>query len=250
MKHLPASTLSIIAACLLSVASNARQVEAQTIQLPVVHSIGGQVNVMVPDRGGIFLGGIGRAGSSRSSYGFGPFRGSSVGRYTEHIGISSHVYIMDLQAMDRQILDMANSCSCDNSYSRSGIAFTDFNRSGPAFQAVTPARRYFGLSNGGLNNGGLNNSGRIISSFYSSTISTNSIAAPLPARTTSSRETPKPRRSRALDPDHAWQLGQEAEQDGKMIVAKLHYQTAAQYGSVEARQRLIELGEKPVALQQ
>ena len=45
-------------------------------------------------------------------------------------------------------------------------------------------------------------------------------------------------------------VDQEAEQDGKMIVAKLHYQTAAQYGSVEARQRLIELGEKPVALQQ
>ena len=238
MKHLPATAIPVLAACLLSAVSNPRDAEAQfTVQQPVVHSIGGQFGVMVPDRGGIFLGGIGRAGSSRSSYGFGPFRGSSYGSYTEHIGISSHVFIMDLNAMDRQILDMADSGSCDSSFRHSGIAFTEFQRSGPAFRVETPARRYFGLRDNGR-----------ISSGFRAPISP--VAPPPPQTSTtsgSSGSSSTKRRSRALDPDHSWDLGQEAEEDGNMIVAKLHYQAAAQYGSQQARQRLVELGEKPVA---
>ena len=50
-----------------------------SVQQPVIQSTGGNFAVSVPDRGGILLGSISRAGVSRKSYGFPFLRGSSVG---------------------------------------------------------------------------------------------------------------------------------------------------------------------------
>ena len=196
-----------------------------TVQQPIFQSIGVQTSVVVPDRGGVILGGISRTGISRSSYGFGPFRGSSVGRFTQHSSLSAHPYVMDLREMDRQILEMAGSSAGTSALRHSGIVFTEFDRAAPAFRAATPARRYFGTSHD---------------------LSVSEIRPSQGA--TTPPEPSAPRRSRALNPDRAWQLGQEAEREGNMIVAKLHYQTAAHSGSVEARERLAELNGSPVAV--
>jgi hypothetical protein len=62
-----------------------------TVQQPVIQSIGGNFAVSVPDRGGILLGSISRAGESRKSYGLPFTRGSSVGRFSQRSSLSSHV---------------------------------------------------------------------------------------------------------------------------------------------------------------
>ncbi|MFT4558735.1 MAG: hypothetical protein ACI92S_004121, partial [Planctomycetaceae bacterium] len=64
-----------------------------TVQQPVIQSTGGNFAVSVPDRGGILLGSISRAGESRKSYGLPFTRGSSVGRFSQHSSLSSHVWI-------------------------------------------------------------------------------------------------------------------------------------------------------------
>jgi hypothetical protein len=93
---------------LLFSAAQVQQARAQavSVQLPrqSVFSVG--TTVSVPDRGGVFLGGVSRAASSRSSYGIGPLRsGSSVGFERSFSGASAHVYIHDLDEMDRMLLN-------------------------------------------------------------------------------------------------------------------------------------------------
>jgi hypothetical protein len=50
-----------------------------------------------------------------------------------------------------------------------------------------------------------------------------------------------------MDPVRHYRLGVEAEESGKLSLAKLHYQAAAQYGSAEGARRLRELAVQPVA---
>jgi hypothetical protein len=44
----------------------------------------------------------------------------------------------------------------------------------------------------------------------------------------------------------SYRLGVDAEESGKLSLAKLHYQAAAQYGSAEGARRLRELAAQPV----
>ncbi|MBI5758315.1 MAG: hypothetical protein HZA46_07345 [Planctomycetales bacterium] len=85
----------------------AQSAESQvSVQLPrqSVFSVG--TTVSVPDRGGVFLGGVSRVASSRSSNGIGPLRsGSSVGFERSFSGASAHVFIHDLDEMDRMLLN-------------------------------------------------------------------------------------------------------------------------------------------------
>lgn len=101
MRQITFSTASLLVLWL------APSAESQvSVQLPrqSVFSVG--TTVSVPDRGGVFLGGVSRAASSRSSYGIGPLRsGSSVGFERSHSGASAHVYIHDLDEMDRMLLN-------------------------------------------------------------------------------------------------------------------------------------------------
>lgn len=73
------------------------------VQQPVVglHSV--STTVSVPDRGGVYLGGVGSAAYGRSTAG--PFRsGYGFGMQRAHSGMSVHARIHDLSEMDRALL--------------------------------------------------------------------------------------------------------------------------------------------------
>ena len=76
------------------------------LQQPVIGQFGVQTTVSVPDRGAAYLGGLQRAGATRTS--FGPWRpGTSTGLFRDSQSITSHVTIHDFQTMDRLLLDQA-----------------------------------------------------------------------------------------------------------------------------------------------
>ena len=104
----------------------ASSASAQTVQLPVIEQIGVRTSVMVPDRGGVYLGGVKRL---REGAGFStPFGlGSSIGREVSNVGMSAHVYISDLHEMDDLILN-----SPDHGYSY-GVRFVDHGPYGGRF---------------------------------------------------------------------------------------------------------------------
>lgn len=221
-----------------------------TVQQPVIQSTGGNFAVSVPDRGGILLGSISRAGESRKSYGLPFTRGSSVGRFSQHSSLSSHVWIHDLREMDQMILDMAETdprgqkATTSAAARRAGLAWSDFQPRRGAFvenrwattRSVTersPSRFVVGT---------LNDRSRTRSTVSDRKPTTATVT---PAAASPAAETP--RRSRALDPAHSYRLGVEAEESGKLPLAKLHYLAAAQYGSTEGARRLRELEIQPVA---
>jgi len=211
----------------LTVLSFCRSSDAQTVQLPVFEQIGVQTQVVVPDRGGIYLGGVKRAREGRSSTPFG--LGSSIGRELSHTGLSAHVYISDLREMDDLILNTP-----DHGYSF-GVRFI---AAGPLSRCSRddtwpgPPRHVQSI-------------GRI--SRRPSRVSHSSLP---PSRGASGRAAirkPAPRKSEpgrlSLDADRSLRLGQQAEQDGKPGLAILHYRTAAQMGSTVARERRAALGD-------
>ena len=215
-----------------------------TVQQPVIQSTGGNFAVSVPDRGGILLGSVSRAGESRKSYGLPFTRGSSVGRFAQHSSLSSHVWIHDLREMDRMILEMAEAdprgqkATTSAATRRAGLAWSDFQ---PQRGAFVENRRPSSLplserSRSRYVVGTLNGRSRH-SSTFSGRKSTTATAPPVAVT---------PRRSRALDPVHSYRLGVEAEESGKLSLAKLHYQAAAQYGSAEGARRLRELEAQPI----
>jgi hypothetical protein len=220
-------------AALLALGSLCETSSGQTIQQPIFEQIGVQTSVMVPDRGGVYLGGVKRL--REGSGGSTPFGlGSSIGREVSNTGISAHVYISDLHEMDDLILN-----SPDHGYGF-GVRFVDpgpyYSRfsafSSPAMRAPCfvqsigrvsrmPFRDAYPppvLSSRGLSSGGRARS---------------SSTAPPP---------PKPKKT-SLGASRSLRLGQEAEKDGKDGLAILHYRTAAQFGSFVARERLTALGD-------
>jgi hypothetical protein len=83
-----------------------------TVQQPVFSNFSVSTTVSVPDRGGAYLGGVSRAGSSRRS--FGPLRsGSSFGLFRDHSAASAHVTIHDMRAMDEFLLGQAGRGAVD-----------------------------------------------------------------------------------------------------------------------------------------
>jgi hypothetical protein len=101
----------ILIALLVSAGSaSAARAQAITVQQPVigVHSV--RTTVSVPDRGTMFLGGVKRAGESRSN--FGPLRaGTSTGLFREQAGTQVRPWIHDLRAMDEAVLAEAEQRS-------------------------------------------------------------------------------------------------------------------------------------------
>jgi hypothetical protein len=213
-----------------------------TVQQPVIQSTGGNFAVSVPDRGGLLLGSISRAGESRKSYGLPFTRGSSVGRFSQRSSLSSHVWIHDLREMDRVILEMAETdpqgrrSSTSPAARRAGLAWSDYQ---PRRGVSVADRRPSSL--------------RALQSFRS-TASADRLSAGFRRTSRVSRkesgstkiEPVTAGRNRALDPDHSYRLGVDAEESGKVSLAKLHYQAAAQYGSAEGARRLRELAAQPV----
>ena len=88
------------AACLLGPLVASAQI---TVQQPVQHVFSVGTTVLVPDRGSVSLGGVGRAATGWSRYG--PFVfGSSIGQERGHVGGSAHVWIHDFDEADRRLL--------------------------------------------------------------------------------------------------------------------------------------------------
>lgn len=214
-----------------------------TVQQPVIQSIGGNFSVSVPDRGGVLLGSISRAGESRKSYGLPFTRGSSVGRFSRRSGLSSHVWIHDLREMDRLVLDMAKSDPQELRSSTSAVA----RRAGLAWSDYRPRR---GVSVEDRRPSSLLASQRFRSNSGGSSVVGRTGGSADGSRSKSTHKSIEPAtasRSRALNPDHSYRLGVEAEESGKVSLAKLHYLAAAQYGSIEGARRLRELATQPVA---
>jgi hypothetical protein len=75
----------------------------QVIQQPVVQQFSTDTVVSVPDRGNLYLGGVGSAGAARSEYGPLPW-GTAGGRFTSSSGLDVSVYIHDFEALDEALL--------------------------------------------------------------------------------------------------------------------------------------------------
>ncbi|GIW93554.1 MAG: hypothetical protein KatS3mg110_1595 [Pirellulaceae bacterium] len=95
---------------LLAAGGTFRNGLAQVVQLPVYHQFGVSTTVVVPDRGGVVLGGVDRYRAADSR--FGPrlplLPGNrSTGYEVERSVAGVHATILDLQEMDRQLLGEA-----------------------------------------------------------------------------------------------------------------------------------------------
>ncbi|MDA0833136.1 MAG: hypothetical protein O2955_08140 [Planctomycetota bacterium] len=90
-----------------------------TIQQPVVEQFSVGTTVSVPDRGGIILGGVHRAGASRKSFGFSR-PGTNTGTFSQGSSTSVHVWIHDFEEMDRAVLEAAELQSSRSSHLRYG----------------------------------------------------------------------------------------------------------------------------------
>ena len=99
----PRSFASIASFIMLFVAfssSGQQSASAQTVQLPTLHRFSYSGTVVVPDRGGAYLGGVSRSSSNRVRRRFG---GSTFGGAAGHSGAGVHVTIIDHDAIDRQL---------------------------------------------------------------------------------------------------------------------------------------------------
>jgi hypothetical protein len=75
---------------------------AQTVQLPSRQVFSVNTSVLVPDRGGAYLGGVRR--SSQGVTQRGPLRNRSLGGATSAGGASVHATVIDLRELDRLVL--------------------------------------------------------------------------------------------------------------------------------------------------
>ena len=184
---------------------------------------------MVPDRGGVYLGGVKRL---REGAGFStPFGlGSSIGREVSNVGMSAHVYISDLHEMDDLILN-----SPDHGYSY-GVRFVDHGPYGGRFSDFSMRRSpSFVQSVGRVS--------RRPTSGYPTLPSSRTSGLASRSRAKTAPKAPKPETKSSLNANRSMRLGRKAEADGKEGLAILHYRTAAQLGSVAARSRLTFLGD-------
>ncbi|MBL8848383.1 MAG: hypothetical protein JNG89_01810 [Planctomycetaceae bacterium] len=94
--------IPMAAGCAVMVAARAAPAQ-QTVQQPVVEQFSADTVVSVPDRGRLYLGGVGSAGATRKAYGPIP-SGSASGRFTSGSSLDVGVFIHDFEAMDELLL--------------------------------------------------------------------------------------------------------------------------------------------------
>lgn len=198
------ATSVILISCVLI--PSAARAQSLTVQQPVVSQFGVGTTVVVPDRGGISLGGVSRGFESRNSAGFGPgplFRSRGIGREYSSSSMSVHTTIHDFDAYDRLLLHQANA----QSHTTAASGFKD------------PLARSAYLS---LN-------GRAASDPQPQGPTINGKAS-------SDRDQVKAQgESKALD---FYQRGLKAEAAGKANVAEIYFRVAASYGSDQAAFKL------------
>jgi hypothetical protein len=86
--------------------------QAQVVQLPSMHTFSIRTSVLVPDRGGTYLGGVNRAahGSTSRGAGWSPL-GRNVGRggTVAGTGVMVHATIIDHAELDEMVLEEARA---------------------------------------------------------------------------------------------------------------------------------------------
>jgi hypothetical protein len=82
---------------------------SQVVQLPTFSQFSVSTTVMVPDSGGVMLGGIDSAREGANEFGFGPFRDRGIGREFHSSRLSATASIIDLHEMDEMTLAKAGS---------------------------------------------------------------------------------------------------------------------------------------------
>lgn len=177
--------------------------QSVTLQLPSIGRFTVNTTVVVPDRGRTFLGSISRAGESVKHFG-GPLRfGSSKGLFREHSGMTSSVYIHDLEAMDRYLLNQAGGGRVGRYRSRGYSSLASLQRRG----LIDRYRR-------------------MQSRDHSAELIRNKAAQLAKQQSKAERY---------------FKLGMRALGRDKIRVAKVHFRNAAKSGSAEAKEKLAEL---------
>jgi len=85
--------------------------QAQTVvQLPSMHTFTVRTSVLVPDSGGAYLGGVGRAAQGRNTRGWGPL-GRNAGRAGAVMGsgVMVHATVIDHAELDAMVLEEARA---------------------------------------------------------------------------------------------------------------------------------------------
>jgi hypothetical protein len=195
---------------MLLVASAPASGQGLRVQQPVIDTFGVGTTVSVPDRGGMYLGGVGRPAEARSARGF-PLRRGPLARSTSAASLSTGVFIHDFEAMDAAVLEAAGESGRRLSYSKSRYDDATSYAMSRRWEAETRVaeRREEPASTG-----------------------------------TATRVT---RPSPAQDVERILALGEAAEKRGKPELATVHYRLAARNGSAEAERRLAELRQTAVA---
>src|SRR4051794_25351818 len=84
--------------------------QAQVVQLPSMNTFSVQTSVLVPDSGGAYLGGVGRAAQGSTSRGWGPLgRNTGRGGAVMGTGVMVHATIIDHEELDALVLEEARA---------------------------------------------------------------------------------------------------------------------------------------------
>lgn len=95
----------------------AQNASAGAVQLPTFGYSTAPTTVSVPDRGGVYMGGIKRSSSGRTESGAPllPFKNRSIGNQSSATSFSVHAYIHDFEAMDEAILNSGSRANLNGS---------------------------------------------------------------------------------------------------------------------------------------
>lgn len=188
--------------------------QAVTVQQPSVGVFSVDTVVSVPDRGGMFLGGVGSAGWESSSAGFGPLRSSAFSRFNTGSSADARVFIHDLEAMDEDLLSRPAARSTSNGH-RSSAAAEDAWLFGERHRTVAPQTP--------------------------TATASQPITRPSPSRQVESTRGPPQSGDPSRLAEFYLSRGRDAETLGKTGAAALCYKMAAKYGSRDAEERLLAL---------
>ena len=101
-------TITVLAlfSAMHSTTALAQSAPASSVQLPTFGYNAVNTTVSVPDRGGVYMGGIKRSSSGRIESGAPllPFKNRSISNQSSATSFSAHVYIHDFEAMDEAAL--------------------------------------------------------------------------------------------------------------------------------------------------
>ncbi len=115
--------------------------QAQTVQLPTMQTFSSTGSVLVPDRGGAFLGGVNRAASGYSRRGvplFGAGSPTPIGRQVSATQTSVHATIIDLNEWDQQMRRQASGQAGSQIGADRSAALTGRGVGGGGFSPISP----------------------------------------------------------------------------------------------------------------